>query len=82
MLNYFWEKIRSNHFMAMVLCCAIPIGGIAYLSYLNLIGSWGAYAIILLCPLMHIVMMRGMHKSPQKATLLIAHDKIDHENRF
>ncbi len=81
MLNYLWAKIKSNHFMAMVLCCAIPVVGIALLSYLNLIGSWGTYAIFLLCPLMHIVMMRGMHKPKQKTNILITHDKTDHENQ-
>jgi hypothetical protein len=81
MLNYLWAKIRSNHFMAMVLCCAIPIAGIAILSYMNIVGSWGSYAIFLLCPLMHIVMMRGMHKPHQKATVMITHDKTDHENQ-
>lgn len=78
MLDYLWAKIKSNHFLAMVLCCAVPIGGIMLLSYLNLIGSWGYYLVFLLCPLMHIVMMRGMHK-PQHETLLISNDKVDQD---
>ena len=82
MLKYYWAKIKSNHFMAMVLCCAIPLGGIALFSYLNLIGSWGYYAIFLLCPLMHIVMMRGMRTPGQKAKVLITHEKPDHKNQF
>jgi hypothetical protein len=57
------NKIKENHFLAMIICCAIPLVAILALSYLGFLGSWGYYALILLCPLMHIVMMRGMHKS-------------------
>jgi hypothetical protein len=57
------KRVKKNHFLAMIICCAIPLVGILGLSYLGLLGSWGYYALILLCPLMHIVMMRGMHKS-------------------
>ncbi len=56
-------KVKENHFLAMILCCAVPLAAISGLSLLGLLGSWGYYALILLCPLMHIVMMRGMHKS-------------------
>ena len=77
MLNDLLTKIKSNHIMAMILCCAIPIGGIILLSYMNVIGAWGYYLIFLLCPLMHIVMMRGMHGSHQKPNLMISSDKTD-----
>ncbi|MDP2644548.1 MAG: DUF2933 domain-containing protein [Desulfobacterales bacterium] len=67
-----WQKIKQNHFFAMVLCCAIPLIGILALSSLGVLGSWG-YALLLICPLGHILMMRGMHskcqdtKMPEKA---------------
>ena len=57
------KKIKENHFLAMIICCAIPLVAILGLSSLGLLGSWGYYALILLCPLMHILMMRGTHKS-------------------
>jgi hypothetical protein len=57
------KKVKENHFLAMIVCCAVPLTAIAGLSLLGFLGSWGYYALILLCPLMHIVMMRGMHKS-------------------
>jgi hypothetical protein len=47
----------------MILCCAIPLVGILALSSLGVLGSWGFYALILICPLGHIFMMRGMHSS-------------------
>ena len=81
MLNDLWTKIKSNHLMAMILCCAIPIGGVLLLSYMNVIGSWGYYLIFLLCPLMHIFMMRGMHGHHDKADLMITGDNTDQEPR-
>lgn len=57
------KKFKENRFLAMIICCAVPLAAISGLSLLGLLGSWGYYALILLCPLMHIVMMRGMHKS-------------------
>jgi len=58
-----FQKIKQNHLLAMVLCCALPLIGILALSYLGVLGSWGYYALLLLCPLGHIFMMRGMHSS-------------------
>lgn len=63
-----FQKIKQNHFLAMVLCCAIPLIGILALSYLGMLGSWGYYAMLLLCPLAHIFMMRGMHHSNSRDT--------------
>lgn len=56
-------KVKKNPFLAMIICCAVPLATIAGFSLLGFLGSWGYYALILLCPLMHIVMMRDMHKS-------------------
>ena len=63
MLNFIFEKIKKNHALAMILCCAIPIVGILALSSLGILGSWGYIALILICPLGHVLMMRGMHSS-------------------
>ena len=62
------QLIKKNHALAMILCCAIPIVGIMALSSLGVLGSWGYYALILLCPLGHIFMMRGMHSKPKDNT--------------
>lgn len=53
------EKIRKDHSLAMILCCAVPLGLIVLLSVTGHLGSWGYYALFLLCPLMHVFMMRG-----------------------
>lgn len=63
MINAFIEKIKKNNALAMVLCCGIPIVGILALSSLGVLGSWGYYALILICPLGHVLMMRRMHSS-------------------
>jgi hypothetical protein len=57
------EKRRSlwgGHILLMTLCCAIPLGAIALLSLLGVLGSWGFYGLILLCPLLHFVFMRRL----------------------
>ena len=68
MIKSLFLKIKQNHFMAMVLCCAIPIIGILALSAFGVIGSWAYFLVILLCPLGHIFMMRGMHSSHAEQT--------------
>ena len=60
-----FQKIKQNHLLGMILCCAIPLIGILALSYLGILGSWGYYAMLLLCPVAHIFMMRGMHSQSQ-----------------
>jgi hypothetical protein len=45
----------------MVLCCAIPIVGLVAVNVLNVpAGSVLYYGLFLLCPLLHLLMMRGM----------------------
>lgn len=65
------ENIWNSHSFLMILCCAIPLVGIILLSLLGILGSWGFYALILLCPLLHLVFMRrmaskDMHKGSSK----------------
>lgn len=62
-----FNKLRHNHSLLMILCCAVPLVAILVLSYFNVLGSWGFYAIFLLCPLMHIFMHRG-HSANAKSS--------------
>ncbi len=64
-----FEKIRHNHFFAMIFCCAIPLIAISALSFFGILGSWGFYALMLLCPLAHLWMMRGMSRTPENVKL-------------
>jgi hypothetical protein len=54
-----WRGILRNHSLVMILCCAIPLILFLILSLNGSLGSWGYYAIFLLCPLLHVLMMRG-----------------------
>ncbi len=51
----------KKHALMMILCCAIPIALLLFLSGSNLVGSWGYLAIFLLCPLMHLLMPHHNH---------------------
>ena len=51
------KNILRNHSFAMIICCAIPLVAISLLSYMGVLGPWGFYALILLCPLLHVLMM-------------------------
>ena len=77
MIKLLLEKIKKNHALAMILCCAIPLVGILALSALGILGSWGYYALLLICPLGHLLMMRGMHSNSEEhmAVRQIEHKK-------
>ena len=77
MIKWIVMKIKQNHFLAMVLCCAIPIVGILALSAFGVLGSWAYLLMILICPLGHIFMMRGMHSTPKNTEIISVTDKTD-----
>ncbi len=53
--------MNSKHTMIMLLCCLIPLGAIFMVSVLGIsLNGLGTAALVLLCPVMHILMMRGM----------------------
>ena len=55
-----FEKLKKNHALMMVVCCLVPIAvvyaGVTYLGWSRNILLWG---MLLLCPLSHILLMRG-----------------------
>ena len=67
MLNSIITKIKQNHLLAMTICCAAPLMAILALSSIGILGSWGYYLLLLLCPLGHMLMMRSMHSGNEKA---------------
>ncbi len=77
MLSAIFEKIKKNHALAMILCCAIPIIGILALSSLGILGSWGYLALILICPLGHLFMMRGMYSHSNDTTVQARVTQLD-----
>lgn len=49
----------------MLICCLVPIVGIVILAASGIIGSWGYYGLILLCPLGHLVIMFLINQSSE-----------------
>lgn len=54
--------MNKKHMLLMAACCLIPIGAIVAITALN-IPATGLTTIViaLMCPLMMLFMMRGMH---------------------
>ena len=77
MIKLLLEKIKKNHALAMILCCGIPIVGIMALSSLGVLGSWGYYAFMLICPVGHLLMMRGIHSNSEET---MVQRQIEHKN--
>ena len=66
---------HGKHAIFMALCCLIPIIGIAILAASGVVGGWAYYALVLLCPLGHFVMMSRMNKKAK------VHQKIEKQGR-
>ncbi len=53
--------MSNKHTLIMLLCCLVPLAGFFLVSVLGIpLSSLGTVALVLLCPLIHILMMRGM----------------------
>lgn len=59
--------INNNwkHVIMMMACCLAPVGAALVLTYIGYTGV-GSYLLFLLCPIMHIFMMRNMNKGQKK----------------
>lgn len=53
--------VRGNHTLFMVICCTVPMVALAAIFVFKIpLDTIGLFAIMLLCPLLHLLMMRGM----------------------
>jgi hypothetical protein len=54
-------SISTKHATIMLLCCLIPLAALFLISVFDIpLSTLATGAIVLLCPLLHILMMRGM----------------------
>ena len=53
--------MNKKHALIMAACCLVPIAGLALVSFFNIpLKSVFYFAMILICPLSHILMMKFM----------------------
>lgn len=53
--------MKRSHIWLMIVCCLIPLAGIAAIVLFGIPTSSVLYfGLVLLCPLLHLVMMRSM----------------------
>lgn len=70
--------MRSRHSLLMLICCLVPIGVLFALPFLGIgQSSLSFLAIILLCPLLHLIMMRRMHDHHQDVGRASGLDKAE-----
>ena len=66
-MKEFLNKIRHNHLVMMLICCLVPLAVLVVaINFFGVSRSYLTWAIFLLCPLLHFIMMRDIHKSESK----------------
>ena len=71
-------KVLQKHPLAMIICCAVPLIQIGILSLTGALSSCGLYALIFLCPLLHLFIMRW-HTQPSNGAKLLSPPTDDTE---
>src|SRR3990170_6308902 len=66
--------MKKSHWLLMLLCCLIPLAGIAAIVLFRVPTSSVLYiGLVLLCPLLHLVMMGSMRHDHASASGTAVH---------
>lgn len=58
-----FNKLKKNHGLIMLVCCIVPLALVfAAVYFFGLSKSYLYWLVLLLCPITHYFMMKGMHK--------------------
>lgn len=69
------SKKSDNHAFMMVLSCLIPLALLGVLWLEGVLKSTLFFGILLLCPILHLIMMKHMNHGSQRTGSLIDIDK-------
>jgi len=57
-----FRGIMQNYLVTMIIFCTIPLISISILSFMGVFDSWKLYALMLVGPLLHLMVMRNHMK--------------------
>lgn len=68
--------MKNKHFWFMLACCLVPLVGLAVAWFLGVsLSTLGIVLILLVCPLSHLLFMRGMEHGKAQAEVAKADEK-------
>lgn len=66
--------MKRSHWVLMLLCCLIPLAAIAAIVLFRVPTSSALYVgLMLMCPLLHLLMMRGMRHDHATTSTAVGH---------